>query len=58
MSLSVCGNNDTRNIGPNGEKPDVCMVNANVYRSAEVADVCGTSLGDGSLRAEPKQAYR
>lgn len=37
-------------------KKQVTVVNANVYKSTKMADVFVTSVGDGSLRVEQKQA--
>lgn len=37
-------------------KKQVTVVNANVYKSTKMVDVCVTSVRDGSLRVEQKQA--
>lgn len=43
-------------LSQKGKKTDGSMVNANVYKSTKMVDVCVTSVGDGSLRVEQKQA--
>lgn len=55
-SVFVCSINDEAYIVPKSEKTDDCTVNANVYKSTKMVDVCITSVGDGSLRVEQKQA--
>jgi len=43
-------------LSQQGEKTDDSMVNANVYNSTKMVDGCVTSIGDGGLRVEQKQA--
>lgn len=56
VCLSVCSINGEAYVVPKREKTDVSVVNANVYKSTKMVDVCVTSVGDGSLRVEQKQA--